>query len=122
MNIKPEVREAWVAALRSGRFEQGQGFLNKDGKLCCLGVLCEVAIEAGVPVKKQVDSEYGDPSNISYDEHGAFPPESVREWAGVNAPDSWIVEVDGLERTLPYLNDFSDYTFEQIADVIEASV
>jgi hypothetical protein len=36
--------EKWVAALRSGQYQQGQGFLRSaDNKYCCLGVGYEVA-------------------------------------------------------------------------------
>lgn len=39
----------WVEALRSGEFEQGVGKLKDgDGKYCCLGVACEVAIRNGL--------------------------------------------------------------------------
>jgi len=34
----------WVAALRSGEFEQGTGRLStRDGKYCCLGVAAKIA-------------------------------------------------------------------------------
>jgi hypothetical protein len=36
--LKPK----WVEALRSGDYEQIEGFLCADGKYCCLGVLCDV--------------------------------------------------------------------------------
>lgn len=33
----------WLEALRSGRYEQGKGFLRSlDHKYCCFGVLCEI--------------------------------------------------------------------------------
>lgn len=32
----------WVKALRSGDYEQGQDYLCRGGKFCCLGVLCEI--------------------------------------------------------------------------------
>lgn len=38
-----ENRNKWLAALRSGDYEQGTGRLAEDGKFCCLGVACEVA-------------------------------------------------------------------------------
>lgn len=37
-----ELKDKWTAALRSGVYEQGHEKLNSNGKLCCLGVLCEV--------------------------------------------------------------------------------
>jgi hypothetical protein len=41
--MTPELKAKWLAALRSGKYQQGEGALNKDGKFCCLGVLCDVA-------------------------------------------------------------------------------
>jgi len=33
----------WVKALRSGEYKQGQSYLrSRDGKFCCLGVLCDL--------------------------------------------------------------------------------
>jgi hypothetical protein len=50
----------WVAALRSGKYEQADGTLHEvdrdDGekhRYCCLGVACEVAREAGLPVASE---------------------------------------------------------------------
>ena len=40
--LSRETLEAWVTALRSGKYEQGTGALYRDGKHCCLGVLMEV--------------------------------------------------------------------------------
>ena len=46
--------EQWIRDLRSGAFEQGQGFLKCEGELpnkpctyCCLGVLGERLVEQG---------------------------------------------------------------------------
>lgn len=37
------VKEKWVEALRSGKYEQGQGYLRRaDDSMCCLGVLCDL--------------------------------------------------------------------------------
>lgn len=39
-----ELKEKWVDALRSGRYEQGQGLLRTTGdRYCCLGVLVDIA-------------------------------------------------------------------------------
>lgn len=41
-----ELKRKWIEALRSGKYEQGRyEFKNKDGRFCCLGVLCRVADE-----------------------------------------------------------------------------
>ena len=38
-----ELRAKWVAALRSGEFEQGHGTLHLNGRYCCLGVGARIA-------------------------------------------------------------------------------
>lgn len=40
--MKREIKEAWLRALKSGEYEQGELHLEKDLKYCCLGVLCKV--------------------------------------------------------------------------------
>lgn len=41
--MNAEIKGKWVEALRSGKYQQGQGKLcTRDCKYCCLGVLCEV--------------------------------------------------------------------------------
>lgn len=42
--MNPEVKEKWVAALRSGKYKQVEGRLRSDtgDSYCCLGVLCDV--------------------------------------------------------------------------------
>lgn len=44
--MKADLKKKWVEALRSGKYIQGRVYLAKNGKHCCLGVLCEVAGEA----------------------------------------------------------------------------
>lgn len=41
--MNKELKEKWTSSLRSGNFEQGTDYLCRNGKYCCLGVLCEVA-------------------------------------------------------------------------------
>lgn len=39
-----KLKAKWVKALRSGKYRQAHGLLiDKQGALCCLGVLCRVA-------------------------------------------------------------------------------
>lgn len=47
MTMDKEWKEKWIAALRSGNYEQSQGqlsTLHKNGSttFCCLGVLCDI--------------------------------------------------------------------------------
>lgn len=43
MNDKVKLARKWIKALRSGKYEQGNGHLLNKGKYCCLGVLCEIS-------------------------------------------------------------------------------
>lgn len=46
--MKPEVKTAWVEALRSGEYTQGTEMLLQPGVgYCCLGVLCDLAVKSG---------------------------------------------------------------------------
>jgi hypothetical protein len=45
--MNKEWKDKWVTALRSGKYEQGQGqlatlYTNHNTKYCCLGVLCDI--------------------------------------------------------------------------------
>lgn len=40
--MTPDLKEQWVAALRSGEYKQGPGWLRRGDKFCCLGVLCDL--------------------------------------------------------------------------------
>ena len=48
--MDPVLKKKWVAALRSGKYEQGKEALRNGDKYCCLGVLCE--IETGAKPNK----------------------------------------------------------------------
>lgn len=41
--MHPEIKQRWVEALRSGRYQQGQNVLRTtENAFCCLGVLCDL--------------------------------------------------------------------------------
>jgi len=46
-DLKPQVLDDWVAALRSGEYRQGTRHLYHDGSYCVLGVLCDVVDPGG---------------------------------------------------------------------------
>lgn len=107
--MKKEVMVKWVEALRSGKYEQGTGALNSDGKFCCLGVLCEVM---GVPkygegIFRRVC--YGGPGDNST----GLLPISIREASGIRTS----MGVYG-DTNLANQND-QGKTFSEIADIIE---
>ena len=108
----PEPIQKWIDALRSGKFEQTTGALNDDGRFCCLGVACEVAIENGIKVKKETH----DDGITAYDgDDGTLPP-SVMEWLGLEDRDG---SFDAACSSLTYINDTLNKNFLEIADHIE---
>lgn len=125
--MNPEVKVQLLEALRSGEFEQGTSALNADGKLCCLGVVCELAVKAGVVTEVDTRPAFGAPAGaVTYDGDWAYLPASVEEWAGLehrgDLPETVTEEREGgwIKRfgALAELND-GGYTFGQIADIIE---
>jgi hypothetical protein len=147
--MKADIKERWLTALRSGEFKQTDGYLaiaDNDGNpkaFCCLGVLCEIAVQDGV-----IGRKLSDDFNISYAGNGSDLPAAVVAWAGLedlgtNARNpevrSYHVHSDktcgGTEEIghqcdfaddsedykypLSALNDDHKWNFNQIADVIE---
>ena len=115
--MKPQIGEMWVAALRSNRFEQGKGALVNAtrAKYCCLGVLCELAIQNEVPVKVRLTSD----GEMAYGDGTAFPPPEVCEWAGLRTESAQLH--DAPEDSLALMND-KGFSFAEIANVIEQKV
>lgn len=115
--MRKDIQDQWVAALRSGEYEQGRGALRTgNGQYCCLGVLCDLADREGVVSRVDIEAGLG----TKYDDCDSDLPDSVRAWAGIGlARNSPVVDVGSGSVTLTYLNDMVDYTFNAIADLIE---
>ena len=106
--------QAWVEALRSGDYAQGTGYLRRrDDTYCCLGVACELAVNAGViPAPTLGNATY------FYGKSGDYAglPDEVREWLGIEGALGQYTE-NGCG-TLAHDND-NGVTFEDIAAFIE---
>ena len=107
--MKPNKRdiEKWCKALRSGEHKQTKYRLQDDKGHCCLGVACDIFIPK---TKKEL---YGDVYL-----RGRIP------WAQSHSPE-WLSCIDELiaEKTgkyLTHLNDIYDFSFDEIADILEA--
>lgn len=87
--MNQEIKLRWLETLQSGKYTQGKTYLSAQGKHCCLGVLCEMAVEAGLPVEKKVGARgYEiDAFTTGKPERGetqtVWPLEIVKEWAGI---------------------------------------
>lgn len=126
--MNQEIKQLWVKALRSGKYTQGRGKLHQYTKrtglhsFCCLGVLCDLAVNAGIipsPDKNIfVDSE----NNVvfSYGKYQtASLPVEVIQWAELKTGSPSVsTKDDGRTMDLIVQND-SGASFEKIANLIE---
>lgn len=150
--MKKDIKDKWLTALRSGEYQQAEKVLRSEddngrASYCCLGVLCELAMEDGVPVKwhpevpilmaltqSQMEEEnlsetdaLGDQSikqargELVFEYDSEDLPPLVREWAGLAQSNPVI---DGVP--LSIYNDGSDEMgrsdFDEIADLIEEHI
>jgi len=89
------IRDRWIAALRSGEYQQGRELLRtKDGTFCCLGVLCVVENEDIGPDRGYLDDEFRQAIDLSSEQ----------------------------ESILIDMNDKDHRTFGEIADYIEGAM
>lgn len=134
------VKRQWVAALRSGEYEQGQGRLHSapgggaPAEYCCLGVLSDLAVRAGVVERQPSVAEEGQPVHeVQCYVYGrtltaSYLAPEVMEWAGLQTNDPFVVveEEDeyGLTETSYELSELNDggRGFEVIAAAIERSL
>jgi len=104
--MKPEIKAQWLAALRSGDYQQGRSLLHYEDQFCCLGVLCDLyAKDTGNTWKRHgsVCTMHGLDGTL---------PLQVQEWAGLKYPNPM-----GLAGR----ND-NGATFEELAEVIEENL
>ncbi len=96
--MKKEVMVEWVAALRSGKYEQGFKMLKSGNTFCCLGVLCDISPPA-------------------LDWFGAAPQlnSAIKHWSGMVSGNGNLDDITCLTK----LNDSEGYDFAAIADLIE---
>jgi hypothetical protein len=114
--MNQEIKAKWVAALRSGEYKQSVGYLKRDDGFCCLGVLSDVHAKEGGPQWEHAGSGIQEVERC-----GGYPPQVTLNWAEFAetslVPGLLTREGDG--EGLVSLNDSGEFTFSQIADVIE---
>lgn len=129
--MNPEIKARWVEKLRSGVIPQLEGYLgNTTGARCCLGVLCDIAVEDGIIPDPCVDGDllvYGDGRGNNC----SLLPSSVTSWAGLIVRDSfdptpedyaaWLADANYKGAGTKYLTQLNDagVSFPCIADTIE---
>lgn len=114
---KSEIRKAWVAKLRSGEYKQASSRLRTiDNRFCCLGVLCELAVEEGIIQPATLGPEGYEYGKDEMSPVTAVPPPKVVEWVGLG--NKWGKFSNEFPYDLTVAND-SKFTFEHIAGLIE---
>lgn len=113
--LNPNARK-WVRALRSGKYRQCKGALekvDKDGsKFCCLGVACDLFNRDTSNEKLErtvIDGE------ANYDENAALLPDPVRAWLSLDSNAGHFEH----KHSLADKNDRGT-RFSTIADIIES--
>lgn len=128
--LVPEVKTAWLKALRSGKYDQTRGGLHHTASAhssrpegwCCLGVACDIA---EIPMERS-----GDKYEVeSFDGADTMPPTTVIAWmfgiAITEFEDPYgegVVEIDRLLSLLAKMNDNDRKSFGEIADWVEVNL
>ena len=114
-----QIREDWIAALRSGDYKRGEGLLRTaDDEFCCLGVLCDIVnnTELSEALNASRDWELIDDDRPRYryvfgrSNSTAFLTAGVIRLAGLKGGD--------FHASLSRMNDHGS-SFESIADELE---
>jgi hypothetical protein len=146
--MKQEIKDRWIEKLESGEYDQATGFLTNGNGFCCLGVLCEVAVEDGIIQKSDPEHEQGYVAPLimrdgspyreghmpeTYIENSVLPT-AVRIWAGLDESNPTVpyltpgeirrTEEDGDDpetwnMELSELNDGEHLNFREIAALIK---
>lgn len=118
--MKPEIKKLWLAALRSGEYEQGRRVLRREDTFCCLGVLCDLhsKVTGNGEWKEGI---YKTPTETE----DTLLPDTVVEWAELDSNEPMV-----LGYSIALHNDGDPYrdedegpvlpkTFPEIADLID---
>jgi len=111
-NMDNTAKSQWLEKLRSGEYAQGRGRLRSSSNTyCCLGVLAEVAVEAGIlsPAVEIPEAT----EDYHFDGYFCYLPGKVAEAFGVEPVDSDV---------LMNMNDGKQNSFDEIADWIEKNM
>ncbi len=115
--MKESVKNEWVKALRSGKYNQATAVLSDGDSYCCLGVLCEISGVSDFKYESEFDI-------VTYLGEGETLPKKVMEFAGLRTCDGQTkntVHPEDGKSTSIYLTELNDNgkTFDEIADIID---
>lgn len=110
--MNPEIKQRWIAALKSGDYNQAFYKLRAGDNFCCLGVLCDLH-------SKETGNEWIQDSDSYYMGQRVSLPEKVMAWAGLDLYKSRKVLLPKTKIVLSAMNDSYGKTFDEIATLIE---
>lgn len=118
--MNQEIKKQWVAALRSGKYQQTKGRLRTiDNRYCCLGVLCDLVAPG------DWDLPHNSGENYLHVGSCGLPTNKVLRMAGVldveKAGKEDAITVTHPLFVLANMND-KGKSFAEIAHAIEATV
>jgi hypothetical protein len=124
MAMNSEVKEKWVAALKSGEYKQTQYALHDNEGFCCLGVLCDLYSKEFSEVTWEFDDKL---KMYVFQRERTELPSCVSVWAGINTLHGNAAvtfrdeDCQNGERAtnLMDLNDEWLMSFDKIADIIQ---
>lgn len=126
--MNPDVKAKWVAALRSGEYNQADGALRIKDTFCCLGVLCDLYKQeqggtwelTAYMGAEMLDGQYHfvPPNN---DGQPGVLPTCVAKWAGLKLNDPHLKTECTNEDSIECISELNDRgaKFDHIADLIE---
>lgn len=126
VKLDPEFKEAWIKALRSGRYKQTtsllRGEVDVNGEVgtgfCCLGVACDIVKHDGwSSTRFRDDQDFG--TEEVFDEYSAWVWEDKYNVQNNSTAVPFVA--DNTATRLAELNDGGD-DFEMIADWIEENL
>jgi hypothetical protein len=106
MKVPQRAMKKWIAALRSGEYEQTGAQLQSPKGFCCLGVACEVLIP------RELQNVFG--GRLL----GSMPSSQKASPKWLQLINSETMKITGID--LVTLNDSRLANFNEIADLLES--
>lgn len=128
--MNSEIKQQWLEALRSGKYEQGKGELKTPyGGFCCLGVLCDLYIKANPGIMDWAVSPNSDlfrlvdpdDGQVLYNVDTDHLPQEVANWSGFDSSRRFKMSEDYPEKKISEWND-GGYEFDTISNLLEKEV
>lgn len=104
--MNSQIKDEWVAALRSGRFKQTfEGYLRKKNGFCCLGVLAQIM---GAKWNELKDNTYYMCDEFGYREQAYLTDFFAKEAGLSSRTQRMLAEMNDEHKTFKYIADWID--------------